>query len=98
MNRVECVETSRCAYPDAILVHRGCTYHVTGIHKRKFAREGTENYTWYSLLETGTWQHHSSLFVMIEDEVEEIVNINTQDMPDEEIKPKGLEIGPPMRM
>jgi hypothetical protein len=66
---VLCIKNSISHDPNAILVTEGCTYNVTNICKREYL-VGTDNNTWYELLETGNCLHHSTLFVEAEQEPE----------------------------
>lgn len=65
---VLCIQNSTSDYKGAILVTKGSRYNVTA-SKKGPTLSGTNNDIWYTLLETGHFIHHSSLFVVSFDEV-----------------------------
>lgn len=60
--RVVAIENSRSDIPEAILVQKESVYNVVEQRNTGVARVGTQNDTWYVLLETGKYIHHSSIF------------------------------------
>jgi len=83
---VKCIENSWSKDPTKICVKEGSMYNVMKVlvtlNGNPVYREGTDNCTWYLLLETGDSVHHSSCFAEIDpeeyfkdEEIEEIIVI-----------------------
>lgn len=71
--RVICLQDSWSDDHDAILVKKGCEYHVTDVSEKEIIVDNSN--IWYQLLETKDCWHSSTLFAIAPNQNKEIAEI-----------------------